>query len=210
MDYIFIHIPRTAGRSIEKALGLRNDHDYYLPNEVESIHKTIKTHIIELTEPVVRSKFKFTVVRNPWEQAVAYWRNFHGEVPRCGHTFESWIQWIAKESPNRKNEEIDWDFKMPLDQLEYCRNENGEVLIDYFLKFETLETDFIPIAKRFNISPNLPTIGKEEKQRVIELLAKSDTLVITENYRDMYKSQESIDAVVSLNKELIERFNYTF
>ncbi len=201
-DYIFIHIPRTGGRSIEKALGLRNDNGYYMPNEIEFIHKTIKSHILELTEPVVRSKFKFTVVRNPWDQAVAYWRNFHGDFPRNGHTFESWIQWIAKEYPNRKNEEVDWDFKMPLDQLDYCRNEAGEVLIDYFLRFENLEEDFLPIANRFNLPPKLPTIGMKEKERSVKLLHA------TEDYRDMYKSQESIDAVVSLNKELIERFNY--
>jgi hypothetical protein len=195
-DYIFIHIPRTGGRSIQKAFGIEYE------SACEFIHKNIKTHIVELTEPVVRSKFKFTVVRNPWDQSVAYWRNFHGKVPRYGHTFESWIQWIAKEYPNRKNDDVDWDFKMPLDQLEYCRNKNGEVLIDYFLKFETLEQDFIPIADKFKLPQKLPTVGTEEKSKSVTLSHA------TEDYRDMYKSQESIDAVISLNKELIERFNY--
>lgn len=204
-DYIFVHIPRTGGRSIEHVMGI-------LPGV--SMHKTIKDFINEYTEPVVRSKYKLTTVRNPWDQSVAYWRYFHGETPRFGYNFESWIQWIAEEYPKRKDSKeisVDWDFRQCLDQLDYCRTKDGEILIDYFLRFERLETDFIPVAKMFNLSPILPKFGEEEKQKAIEAsLRMTEDLHITENYRDMYKSQGSIDAVASLNRELIKRFDYQF
>lgn len=196
-DYIFIHIPRTGGRSIEHVMGI--------PDVL--VHRTISDLIDEYTEPVVRSKFKFTVVRNPWDHAVSYWYYFNMTSNLLKPDFDSWIQWIAEEYPKRKDSKeisLNWDYRSRMDQLDYCRTKSGEILIDYFLKFENLNYDFQPIAEKFDTSPILPKFGGDEKQKAIE---KSLT---TEDYRDMYKSQKSIDAVASLNKELIERFNYNF
>jgi hypothetical protein len=81
-----------------------------------------------------------------------------------------------------------------MDELSYCRDKEGNLLIDSFLRFENLAEDFVSVAECFGISHILPRIGDREK----------------EDYRKMYKSQRSIDAVASMNAELIERFGYQF
>lgn len=185
-DCIYIHIPRTAGRSIEHVLGT---------DPSVSQHKTIRDFIGELTEQVVRSKFKLTCVRDPWDHAVSCWRYFH----RGQMDFESWIQSGAK------------DFRHSLDQLDYCRTKEGEILIDCFLRFERLEGDFTPISERFNVSPKLPMFGSDEREAGMQVsLVPNEIFIITKRYRDLYTSQKSIDVVASLNRELIERFGYTF
>ena len=197
-DYqvIFVHIPRTAGRSISAALGL----------DFAKEHRTIKDYIKELTEPVVRNVFKFTVVRNPWERAVSCWAYFHvcTHSKYINHSAVSFNAWVANGGEGL------------LDELHYCKNDKGEVLINSFLKFETVERDFLPIAQKFNVSTVLPKIG-EDKQEQIEKIKVQGIYVdgrppvtLTENYKDMYESQKTIDIVGSMNEKLIADFGYTF
>jgi hypothetical protein len=195
-DVIFVHIPRTAGRSISAALGL----------DFSKEHRNLRDYIRKLTEPVVRNIFKFTVVRNPWERSVSCWAYFHVHthskfINQGAVDFDTWVK--------NGGESL-------LDELYYCKNDKGEVLMNSFLKFETIGTDFLPIAQRFNVSPVLPKIGENKQEQIQKIAIQSISidgrppLTLTENYRDMYKSQKTVDIVGSLNKKLIADFGYTF
>lgn len=225
-DCIFIHIPRTGGRSIHYVMGI----------QFNGIHKSIKNHIDELTEPVVKNKFKFAVVRNPWERAVILWQLylFHAYRARqtpdmCFLNFENWLRIKMKFEPNYSE-----FMEFPIDELFYCRDYNNNVLIDTFLRFENLSHDFVPIAQKFNKPATLPTIGETDRaidndaaKKLMEKMVDaqvncgnmnsedkirvmSKLPIISKNYKDMYESQESIDLVASVNRELIERFEYSF
>lgn len=176
-DYIFVHIPRTGGRSILSALGLDDMGSF--------THFTILDYFDYLGEQVLRNTYKFAVVRNPWERAFSWWSFFINKWD-----FETWIV----EEATRDYEWVRLRSKCPMDELSYCRDKEGNLLIDSFLRFENLAEDFVSVAERFGISHILPRIGDREK----------------EDYRKMYKSQRSIDAVASMNAELIERFGYQF
>src|SRR5438477_13059262 len=60
-DFVFIHINKTDGSSIEKALGVRHE------------HRTALEKRAQLGEKFWVKKFKFAVVRNPWDKVVSHY-----------------------------------------------------------------------------------------------------------------------------------------
>lgn len=198
---IYIHIPKTAGRSILSALG----------EKFHCEHKTIADYCKDIGEEVVRSRFKFTTVRNSWDRAVSWW-SFFGSMGPIKEKFGPWLLKVSKRRTGNLNR------KFPLDQMSFCRTPGGEVLMDTFIRFEHLDTDWPPVAKRLGVSEKLPTVGKQDRQQRIQmreamLRSKRPELapmIPTENYQDMYTSQELIDIVARLDAETIQRFGYTF
>src|SRR5215813_14048351 len=77
--FIFVHIPKTAGTSIEEALRdetcqlLRNEWDHTRAPHAPLNHLTLREladcHI--LTPAQLKSYFKFCFVRNPWDRLVS-------------------------------------------------------------------------------------------------------------------------------------------
>lgn len=198
---IFVHIPKTAGRSICTAL------DRNFKRE----HKTIVDYCREIGESVVRGRFKFTCIRNPWDRAVSWWA-FFGNMGLERVPFDQWLKKIGKRP------RVNPVQKFPLDQMSFCRAPSGEVLMDTFLRFEKLDTDWTPVAKRLGVSDKLPTVGRQDRQQRIQMreaMLRSKRpelapLLPTEDYHDMYTSQELIDIVARLDAETIKRFGYNF
>jgi len=75
---IFIHIPKTAGSSIEDVLfpHPRTTEQFWgLPNKYQTggLQHLMAKHIkLEVPSDIFNSYFKFTVIRNPWDQAVSH------------------------------------------------------------------------------------------------------------------------------------------
>ena len=82
---LFVHIPRTSGTSLTKALTIR----YGDRNSPRDHHKHISGRTLRRTMPAEqwRLAYKFSIVRNPWDRMVSLW-NFH-HVP--GQTFSWWL-----------------------------------------------------------------------------------------------------------------------
>lgn len=200
-SYIFVHIPKTAGRSICSAL----DANY------RREHKTISDYCREIGESIVRSRFKFACVRDPWSRSVSWWA-FFGNMGLERVPFDDWLKNVGNRPYGKPSH------RFPLDQMSFCRSPSGEVIMDTFIRFEHLDTDWTPVAKRLGVSEKLPTIGKMDRQQRIQmreamLRSKHPELaprLPTENYRDMYTSQELIDIVARLDAETIQRFGYAF
>lgn len=200
-ECIFIHIPKNAGRSILSALG----------RPFSTTHKTILEYYKECGDDYVKTCFKFTCIRNPWDRAVSWWSFFcNMGVERI--PFEDWLTKMGKRP------RTDLCRRFPLDQMSYCRNSSGEILIDSFIRFEHLSDDWIGIAAKIGVSKELPKIGKQEIPMLIarrEAMLKScrpklAPMIPTEDFRDMYTTQESIDLVRRMDSETIQRFGYEF
>mgnify|MGYP001138586472 CR=1 FL=1 len=87
-NYLFIHVPRTAGSSLGYVLhtALNGDRIYDIHSSFSELENTCPKR--------VKNKFKFGFVRNPFEREFSQWL-YHAYKPEflVTPTFEEWITW---------------------------------------------------------------------------------------------------------------------
>ena len=138
---LFIHIPRTAGRSISAALRRELD-----GTKVAWEHAKLKDANFN-----IRPYTKFCVVRNPWERLVSQWRYLIQEKktyePRNGHrrkvselsekSFSWWLINHGKKSHNivtSDTPQFSWMTK------------SGKFAMDHVIRFENLVEGFCGVT----------------------------------------------------------------
>jgi hypothetical protein len=193
--FLFVHIPKTAGNSIQSALrdysedqlvALRKEQDgierFGLRNPKYKIkkHSTLVEYRAALGNEQFCSLYKFTCVRNPWDRMVSYYF-----------------------TPTQ-NPEI-WDRKRFLAMIskavsvaDYLRLNKGEEdpfgNVDYIMRFENLADDFRTVCGTLGISPaTLPQYNRSNR----------------EHYSNYY-DDELRELVRKRFAAEIERFGYTF
>ena len=67
---IFVHIPKTAGTSVEAALGWFTEYTRGAQD-----HRSIRKLREAITPDEFCTYFKFTFVRNPWDRVVSWYKN---------------------------------------------------------------------------------------------------------------------------------------
>ena len=143
-DYVFIHINKTAGSSIERALGLRFE------------HKTAREKRDELGVARWRKVFKFAFVRNPWDKVISHY-HFRVRTNQTGMgvgqiSFPDWIRAAYRDRDPRY-------YDKPLmfaPQADWLTDESGDLIVDFIGRFETLREDFAALSKVLGTSPQLP------------------------------------------------------
>jgi hypothetical protein len=152
--------------------------------------------------------FKFAFVRNPWDRLVSCFRNkirddsslsnkwFENGVSRgllCYGTFrpmmsfEEFVEAVL-EIPDLEAE------KHFRSQYTFLVDSNGEIIPNFFGKFENLNWDLMHVCERIGIhNPDLPHLQKS----------------VRKNYRDYY-SNELREKVRNRYSRDIELFGYTF
>ena len=73
---IFIHIPKCAGKSVEKALFNREVYNS------SANHATVDTFVERHGEDIWNEYTTFAVVRNPWDRLVSWWASSSRENSR--------------------------------------------------------------------------------------------------------------------------------
>lgn len=167
LGYIFIHIPKTAGNSIARALeGLTRP-----PNAPRrTMHKHTKArHLKELLgKDIWESSYRFTVVRNPWDLMVSCYEWWLHTGPRIAHLREMAEQVRALEgfpafldSPFGRTMINECPGTM-LDWLEV----DGRLAVDSCLRFEQLEQDWEKLESRLalGLAP-LPHLNRSQDRR---------------------------------------------
>ena len=199
--YIFVHIPKTGGISIRRAL---EKSDATLSKYT---HQSIRTIQPTLTPEQFTSYYKFGFVRNPWDRLYSMYRynnkiilhhkklqyyNSHGldlyVLPFKDWLFgETWNSWDPNKTitlPNQK-----------LEQLYFLTDNDNQIIVDYIARFEN-------IISEFNIICNTVAI-KQHK------LIKENQSGPRINYRKQYDN-EMIDFVYKYHTHDITQFNYHF
>lgn len=216
--FVFIHSPKTAGTSIRKVfcyspyfnkeLIIGRWHNIRQEQYTKSpfISRDIWTHTTALAGKEFFKKngwnwdsyFKFGFIRNPWDRMMSSYRYLIENIKN-------------RKNPNPKNVEIYETFRdKPIKDfimeksvgdptLKYLCDKNGNLMVDYLGKFETLQRDIKSIIAR--IDPNiedcqwsLPHINKTKK---------------TQHYSEFYDS-ESKEKVRSVCWKTIELGDYKF
>lgn len=193
--FLFVHIPKTAGNSIQSVLrdysedelvALRKEQDgierfgLRNPNYKLKKHSTLSEYHDALGPEQFRNLYKFTCVRNPWDRMVSYYFT-PTQKP------ENW---------NRKKfrETISKAVSVP----DYLRLENGEANpfgnVDCIMRFENLADDFRSVCDAIGISPpGLPQYNRSSRE-----------------HYSKYYDEELRELVRARFAAEIERFSYSF
>ncbi len=151
---IFVHIPKTGGSSIERALGIygvNNSGNNLQVNEDILFgqglqHLTMSKILLRMGHDICDRYFKFAFVRNPWDRALsAYrWRRTWDK-----NFFKmSFAEFVKDElSNNLKNSshyrpQIEFIVDDPSFKSDYVP------LVDYVGRFENLRGDFQQVVER--------------------------------------------------------------
>lgn len=179
--YVFIHINKTGGSSIEHALGVGLD------------HSTAAEKFEQLGAEAWAKKFTFTMVRNPWDKVVSHyhWRvktNQTG-IADQGLEFSEWVRRAFGDQDPRYHD----DPRMFMPQRQWLVDRNDQMIVEFVGRFENLADDFEVIRRRLDLDA---TLGH----------AKPTT---RDHYRTYYDSttQELVERVYA---EDLEEFGYSF
>ena len=186
---LFVHVPKTAGTSIEKCLQEVND-----KQQVVGGHSTCDALIKHKTKDF-SNLFTFTIVRNPWDRLVSAYLYMHkmGTSDILGNseikkykTFDSFVAEYCNEKTINEN------MHLKPQHLFLCVN--GKLAVDYWGKYEELEHSWKVICKKINKNIKLPWLNKSNETR---------------EYKSYYTSQTK-EKVRKLYMKDIQMFNYTF
>ena len=207
--FIFVHIYKTGGDSLTDALrpyadrfpgdeairrivGLWTRYIGGLPPALLRERHRFPKHIDALTlyeripEEQVAGSFKFAFVRNPWDWQVSLYHyarsnpNTHQTAEyRALDGFEDYVRWRLEKGQRT--------------QKSFISNLDGQIIVDFVGRFETLNRDFQAVCDKIGITAALPHINASERTR----------------YQDYY-TPETRDAIGELFEDDIEAFDYEF
>ena len=202
---IFIHIPKTAGQSIETLflddLGLKWSERASLllrPNPNATLgpprlaHLTITEYLTcgYTSRPIFDHYFKFCFVRNPWDRAVSMYKYLANKT----ETFEEFLT----NGPGNPDSKLAYFFKP---QTHYILDPNKRVKVDFIGNFETLKEDLDSIITRLHLNAKLKHVNSS---RAIPSKTNAHC-----SYRDFYcqKTRKLIEKIYASDAKT---FNYEF
>jgi hypothetical protein len=193
--FLFVHIPKTAGNSIQSVLrdysedqlvALRKEQDgierFGLRNPKYKIkkHSTLNEYREVLGEEQFRDLFKFTCVRNPWDRMVSYYFTPTQNPER----------WNRKKFRGIISKAVSVPDYLRLDDYEQDPFAN----VEYIMRFENLVDDFRTVCSRLDISP--PPLAQLNRS--------------TREHYSKYYDDELRELVRTRFAAEIERFGYAF
>ena len=164
---LFVHVPRTGGTSIEKALGMGGDLEVEdedrlfgrirsEQNRARGFGSDILQHLtlreMRSLASGARSRdyFSFAVVRNPWDRAVSVYARLVaggagvlaeqlGVADPSGLSFADFLD-LAEACPH--------PHLAP--QVDFLTDEDGAVAVDLVARFEQLDAGFDEVRRRLS------------------------------------------------------------
>ncbi|MFC3096845.1 sulfotransferase family 2 domain-containing protein [Alteraurantiacibacter palmitatis] len=218
---IFVHIPKTAGQSVESVFldlqGLsweerrplllyRNDDPAKGPSAIAHLLAREYVALGHIAQPEYIRYFKFAFVRNPWARLVSEFE-YRGENRRMGLEafFEDRLARLDSYSDRSRH---------IIPQTDYVTDGNGQYIVDFIGRFETLAQDFATVARHLNLpSEELPHRNKAgealEAGLLDRLLGRGAAPAAKRPWREYYTSALR-DRVGDYYAEDIARFGYSF
>jgi hypothetical protein len=180
---VFVHIPKTAGTSIERAMG-------WIPDDAiskdGSLRRNAQDHrtLIELRRAMPEADFaayfKFTFVRNPWVRVASWYMNIiHDEFHRANFG-------VAAECTFR-DFLVEHGGTWGLQPLRYwVGNDNGEIELDFIGRFEKVRADFDAVCRQLGITAlELPHLRRaQERTHYTNLYDKECREIVANRYAE--------------------------
>jgi hypothetical protein len=202
---IFVHIPKTAGQSIEHVfldrVGLTwetraplllrpNDQPRLGPPRLAHLKAREYVACKYVTPEQFAGYFKFAFARNPWDRVASMYRDLRYEG-RC-----EFKRFVLRELPDVLSERLPY-WVGP--QAEFVTDASGSVIVDFIGRFEALQADFDRVCARLGIPPRrLPHVNRSPRGR-----SGGRPYVA-------YYDEESIAGVARLYRQDLDLFGYRF
>jgi len=189
---IFVHIPKTAGSSIENALGLwrsgcENGYGYKdIDGRPVALQHLLPDGIRKIIGEEAFSRYtKFTVCRNPYNRIVSeyHWRvcNKIGRV----RSFDGFLDEVENVIKNNLYNKVSDHF---IPQSDFIYDSEGNQVVDHLFRFEKLDKveqflqDNFGTDKLKRLETSVPSRGKivltnEQKERVYKLYERDFILL---------------------------------
>lgn len=178
-NVIFVHIPKTAGTSITRALG------FPPPNPHLGIEKhTSLDQIAKLLEKAQFPRYKvLTTVRHPMDRMISHY-NFRKRnmlmSPRFEHSgFEEWASKILKRR----------DMKHMRPQCDWLKIDGDYHAPDVLLRFETLQHDFERLVTSWGVRTSLPHLldSTDPSNQISDHISEKIRLLVNDRYAEDFE-----------------------
>jgi hypothetical protein len=201
--FIFVHIPKCAGTSIEEAfipivtghkrmqsLSEEQRSKFWLPGRKGLQHRKIRGYEQHFR---LSHYFKFAFVRNPWDRAISQIDYLRTKAKATIFSNRDFKERLKAYCTTKKNI---WGHDLNVCQLDYLKDNSGKVKIDFVGRFESLEKDFKEVCSIIGIEPilNLPHIFNSKR---------------TTHYSEYY-DEESAEWIQRRFEMDIDAFGYSF
>ena len=225
---IFIHIPKTAGQSIERVflnlldlkwetrapLLLRyNDRPELGPPSLAHLKANEYVRYQYLSQELFDKYYKFAFVRNPWDRMVSIYKYYNYDTR---FEFKSFLLNVFK---NEIWHDKYW-FVGP--QSGFVCGEDDTMLVDFVGRYENLQNDFNHVCKKIGLPPiEIPHANKSSltspilsfnPKRLIKYVRyqiKGKYIPMFKRYQDYY-DDETRELIADLYRRDIELFGYEF
>jgi len=215
---IFVHVQKTGGSAIRRALGLRDDLvDHRLAADLRD----------DYGRATWNRYFKFAIVRNPWERLVSWWSMIEasrdayrrGDITEINPRFLTAAERRPYRSPslrvkgffryvisnartfeeflrncNREIQDPDGCKYIFKNQLDYLTDASGRMIVNHVGRFEELQSEFNRVCDWIGCRPRCLEIVNDSRH---------------EHY-SRYYSPELVELVAAAFKRDIEHFGFRF
>ncbi len=150
--YAFVHINKTGGSSVERALGIRFQ------------HKTARELREILGDERWGKAFTFAFVRNPWDRVVSHYAfRIKTNQTGLGTNTIGFDEWVTRVFLDRDPAYLDKP-KMFMPQVEWLADNKGAIDVDFVGRFERLQEDFEEICRRLGKTASLPHTKRSARE----------------------------------------------
>jgi hypothetical protein len=178
----FLHVPKTGGTSIAKALRVDGPHD-------PAVYRRTHDHDWD-------DAFRFTFIRNPWDQVMSW---YHWDKMFVRTSFEDWVN-AGMPATNR------FRGNTPINQAGFFQEPGGAELVHFVGRFETLEWDFKFMCEEIlgmDVAPELPHLNATPTP----ISGKARRDYVAYRYANLYTGELWVK-VESHFTEFVKRYGY--
>ena len=172
-DVFFVHINKTGGSSIEAALRLPFQH-----------RTAVELKTLAGGRRWSRG-FSFSFVRNPWDRVASHYR-YRVKTRQAGleTSTVSFTEWVCRAYGDRDPRFYDTP-KMFMPQVDWIRDPEGNVMVDFVGRFERLHDDFGEVCRRVGRDAELPHLKPSGGRRPYWELYDTETReIVAERLRE--------------------------
>lgn len=170
-DFVFVHINKTGGTSIEQALKLQTRHRTAL-----ELRKKLGAHAWEHC-------FSFAFVRDPWDKVASHYA-YRVATNQTGLQdapidFNDWVRLAYGEHEPRYYDNP----KMFMPQTDWISDESGSRMVSFVGRFEHLSADFRVVCERIGRRLELPHVKKSNSRDYRRQFNAASVEIVAERFR---------------------------